>query len=87
MGRSTGTVRSITDDVLFISKVDSGEFNLIFSALSVDEVVHSAVQQSQSVASSRQVQVVVTLDPDIPLTLLGAGNRLHQVLTNLLSNC
>lgn len=86
MGQSTGTVRVITDDVLFIAKVESGEFNLVFSPLEVGQVVGSAVQQLGNVASARGVLVTSEIDAGVPPLLLGVANRLRQVLMNLLGN-
>lgn len=86
MGLSTTTVRSITDDVLFIAKVESGEFNLIFAPVELESVVSLTVKLLGHTATARGVALSVDVDPEVPAILLGVGNRLQQVLTNITSN-
>jgi signal transduction histidine kinase len=86
MGQSTGHVRCITDDVLFLAKVESSEFNLVFTPLTIGDVVQRSIQQLNHIAAARGATIAVDIDPSIPPLLLGVGNRLRQVMTNLLGN-
>jgi signal transduction histidine kinase len=86
MGLSTSTVRSITDDVLFIAKVESGEFNLIFTPIELRSVVSSTMKLLGHTAAAKRVLLSINVDSGIPAVLLGVGNRLQQVLTNITSN-
>ena len=86
MGESTSIVRRITDDVLFIAKVESDQFNLIFSPFSVSAVLMSTVQQHQPPATAKGVDFSMSIEPGIPPLVLGDSSRIRQVLTNLTSN-
>lgn len=86
MGESTNIVRRITDDILFIAKVESDQFNLIFSPLSASEMLFSVVHQQSAPAGVKGVTLSTTVEPGIPPLLLGDGNRIHQIITNLVSN-
>ena len=86
MGESTSIVRRITDDVLFIAKVESDQFNLIFSPFSVSAVLMSTVQQHQPPAAVKGVDFSMAIEPGIPPLVLGDSSRIRQVLTNLASN-
>lgn len=86
MGESTGIVRRITDDILFIAKVESDQFRLIFSPLSASDLIYSVVHQQNAQASVKGVTLSTSVGPDIPLLLLGDENRIRQIITNLTSN-
>lgn len=86
MGDSANIVRRITDDVLFIAKVESNQFNLIFSPFSVSDMLYSVVQQQSAPAAVKGVRLSTTVAPGIPPLLLGDGNRIRQIITNLASN-
>jgi signal transduction histidine kinase len=87
MGQSTDHVRCITDDVLLLARVESSEFNLVFSPLSVSEdIVLMSFQQLNRLAASRGISIGVDVSEDIPRLLLGVSNRLRQVLMNILGN-
>lgn len=86
MGDSANIVRRITDDVLFIAKVESNQFNLIFSPFSVSDMLYSVVQQQSAPAAVKGVRLSTTVAPGIPPLLLGDGNRIRQIITNFSSN-
>lgn len=86
LGESTRIVNRITDDVLFIAKVDSDQFNLLFAPCSVSDIVSSTVKQYQRAADMQHVRLAVEIDGDIPQILLGDASRIGQVLSNFLSN-
>lgn len=88
MSQSTSTVRVITDDVLFIGKVESGTFVLDFSPLCLNDVAGTVLQQLQPVTSARGINMAVEITSDLPLELLlGVPSRIRQVLMNLVGNC
>lgn len=72
---------------MFISKVDSDRFNLIFAPLSIKDVVFSTVQQHRCAADVSGVAVAVDVDlSSIPPLLLGDSSRIAQIMSNLMSN-
>ena len=86
MSQATQSVRRITDDVLFIGKVESGAFMLVFAPLVIQEAVESALAELRDLAISREVTVSFEIAPDVPKLVLGVGTQLKIVLSSLLSN-
>lgn len=86
LGESTRIVRKITDDVLFIAKVDSDQFKLLFAPFSVAELLKSTVNQHRRSAEVQGVQITVETPCEIPSILLGDASRIGQVLSNFISN-
>lgn len=76
----------MVDEILDMSKMDSGEINLkveTFSFKSLLESSFSAV--AASVANKPEITLLKTVEEDLP-AVVGDRTRLHQVLIGLLSN-
>lgn len=82
---STQQLATLVEDILFISKADSGQFTLRLARVRVPKVVDSALQAVQSLAEKAQVPLVAELPSGLP-TLRADELRIQQVLTNLLGN-
>jgi two-component system sensor histidine kinase/response regulator len=80
------TLLGIINDILDLSKIESGKLELE----AVDFDVRSVFEQSASVLSgpahTKGLELVVACHPDVPLFLRGDSVRFGQVLTNLGSN-
>ena len=76
---------SLINDVLDITKIETGGVDLELRPLHLAESIGSAVSDMQSLISSREHQVGITIRPGLPLVMADA-KRLHQVLVNLISN-
>lgn len=91
--RMTDTIRDssfsllrILDDILDFSKIEAGKLELETIPLSVNAVVESVGQILSSMASQRQLDLRIYVDPSIPDGLLGDPVRLRQILYNLAGN-
>jgi signal transduction histidine kinase len=77
---------NLINDVLDISKIESGSLELFVEAgLKVDEIVTSAVDTAQSLLPGKPITIVCEIEPNLP-TLTGDAQRLQQIILNLLSN-
>jgi two-component system phosphate regulon sensor histidine kinase PhoR len=76
---------TLVEDILFISKADSGQFVLRPSMLSVGHLLHQAIQSVVPEAEKARVHIAVSAPEDFP-ALWGDELRLCQVFTNLLHN-
>jgi two-component system phosphate regulon sensor histidine kinase PhoR len=76
---------TLVEDILFISKADSGQFVLRPGTLSVSHLLHQAMQSVVPEAEKTHVRIVVSAPEDFP-TIWGDELRLSQVITNLLHN-
>lgn len=91
--RMTDTIRDssfsllrILDDILDFSKIEAGKLELESIPVSVNEIVEAVGRILSSIASQRQIDLKVFVDPNIPDGVMGDPIRLRQILYNLVGN-
>jgi two-component system phosphate regulon sensor histidine kinase PhoR len=84
IGRNTRRLRELIEDMLTLSKIESGGFRSDLCALDLAEVIGRAVAAIGP--SAEKASVGLHLDVRGPLSLHGDGPQLDRVLGNLLSN-
>lgn len=82
---STQQLTTLVEDILFISKADSGQFTLRLEQVDVPELVTHVTQTLQAAADRAQVAFELDLAEPLP-SLHADGLRLQQVLSNLAGN-
>jgi two-component system CheB/CheR fusion protein len=75
----------LLDDLLDVSRITSGKFELRKEQLSLEEPITAAVEASEPILKEQGV-VLSTALPEGPILVDGDGARLQQVVANLLSN-
>lgn len=80
------TLLSIVNDVLDVSKLEAGDFELDPHPFSPRELIESSAALLRDQASAKGLVLHVETDSRVPERLLGDEARLRQVLLNLLSN-
>ncbi len=75
----------VINDILDLSKIESGRMTLERREFLLDEVVQHAVELVRPKADEKKLELIVDTD-HLPLRLLGDPTRLTQVLINLLGN-
>ena len=76
---------SLLNDLLDISKIEAGKFELNFTAVDVGEIVEDCAASLQPLAKRARILLRTSLAPDLP-TVVADPRRLKQVLLNLLTN-
>ncbi|MGH6735007.1 MAG: sensor histidine kinase [Methyloceanibacter sp.] len=76
---------SLLNDLLDISKIQAGKFELDFTAVDVGEIVEMCVASLQPLAKRTRIVLRTSLAPDLPL-VVADPRRLKQILLNLLTN-
>lgn len=76
----------IINDILDISKIGSGTFNLSYSEYNIASLINDTVQMNQVRIGNKNIIFVVKVDPSIPTVLYGDELRIRQILNNFLSN-
>ena len=82
---STQQLTTLVEDILFISKADSGQFTLRLEQVDVPKLVAQVAQTLQPAADRAQVVLAIELPETLP-SLHADGLRVQQVLSNLLGN-
>ncbi len=75
----------VINDILDLSKIESGRMTLERRNFSVDEVIQRAIEMVRARADDKRLELIVDTD-HLPPRLLGDPTRLSQMLINLLSN-
>ena len=83
---SSITLHSLINDVLDLSKIEAGKYQLDHSPFKLERVVRGVVNIFTPQASKKGITLDYTIAPDIPAMVIGDHNRLRQVLLNLVSN-
>jgi signal transduction histidine kinase/CheY-like chemotaxis protein/HPt (histidine-containing phosphotransfer) domain-containing protein len=83
---SAFSLLSILDDILDFSKIEAGKLNIDPIPFSVTDTIEEVARVLSSVAKKRELDLELSIAPDIPINLIGDTIRVRQVLYNLCSN-
>ncbi|MGV3703743.1 MAG: response regulator [Arcticibacter sp.] len=83
---STDSLLGVINDVLDISKIESGKFRIVRTEGSIRNLVNSVAGLLQFRAQERGIKLVVDIDQAVPSVVLVDGLRLNQILLNLVGN-
>jgi NtrC-family two-component system sensor histidine kinase KinB len=78
-------LKGIVDDLLDLSRIQSGSLELELKDAPIDAVIADAIAAHQSAAEQRGIRLVCQAEP-FPETIRVDPNRLALVLSNLISN-
>ena len=85
--RNSGdALMTVIEDILDFSKIEAGKFELDARVFSVREIVEDACAMLAVAANAKELEVMSSIDPEVPEAVCGDGQRVRQVLINLLSN-
>jgi CheY-like chemotaxis protein/signal transduction histidine kinase/HAMP domain-containing protein len=77
---------TLINDVLDLSKVEAGRLELQPSDVEIEELRGYVDRAFRPLASQKGLEFSVDVEPDVPRTIFTDGQRLQQVLKNLLAN-
>jgi signal transduction histidine kinase/CheY-like chemotaxis protein len=76
----------IINDILDMSKIDSGKFTLSYSDFTVESILAQVSSVINFKIDEKRLRFAIKVDDDVPEAILCDKQRLAQVITNLLSN-
>ena len=86
LGNAGDGLLNLINDILDLSKVESGRLELE----NIDFCLSEAVQQTSKIfevaASHKGIEVICNISPDVPNYVKGDPGRLRQILINLIGN-
>lgn len=80
------TLLSLINDILDISKIESGKMEILPVTYSVFMVLNDCYNMVAVRAKDKNLELVMDISPEIPTALFGDEIRIRQVVNNLLSN-
>jgi signal transduction histidine kinase/ActR/RegA family two-component response regulator len=84
--RSAGSLLTLINEVLDLSRIESGRLDLEHRAFDLEEVVRESVELFATQAASVGLALGWRLEPGVPPTVVGDPARLRQILVNLIGN-
>jgi len=84
--QSADALLLLLNDILDFSKIEAGRLEFESAEFDLAELVHSTVRTFSLPASRKGIDLVCTIEPDLPLWLRGDPGRLRQVIVNLVGN-
>ena len=84
--RASQNLLSLINDILDISKIESGKMEIIDRTYEVTDLLSDVVSMVRIKADDKGLWFHTNIDETIPCELWGDGTRIRQILINLLNN-
>jgi len=86
IGEASNHLLGVINDVLDMSKIEAGKFEIFSEEFNFKNMLHWAVNVVSFRVDEKRQKLSVDIDKAIPNTLIGDEQRVVQVITNLLGN-
>lgn len=84
---SSQSLLGIINDILDFSKIEAGKLEMEHTSFNLCKTMDEIIDMfSRKIAEKKTVEMFVTIDDDVPCSLVGDPLRLRQILTNLIDN-
>ncbi|HWB24769.1 MAG TPA: response regulator [Chitinophagaceae bacterium] len=77
---------SLIDEILDLSKIESGKMDLDYSNVSLKEICNDVQTLFKPVAGEKNIEFNIHIEDDVPAYIESDKMRLEQIIRNLLSN-
>lgn len=84
--KSAHSLLAIINDVLDLSKIESGKLTIDQASFDLRECVEDAVSLLAPSAAEKQLELVTLIYSDVPCHLIGDPVRIRQIIINLVGN-
>lgn len=84
--RSAERLLTILNDILDLSRFDSGNFSLAPARFALEELISTSVELFAVTAEQKGLRLQVDVDPDIPNEMIGDMVRIGQIISNIVGN-
>ncbi len=76
----------IINDILDLSKIESGKMEVVPANYSLMTLITDCCKMIEGRASAKKLELIIDADKTTPCNLYGDDVRLHQIITNILTN-
>ncbi|MBF0345067.1 MAG: response regulator [Nitrospirae bacterium] len=83
---STNSLLFLINDLLDLSKIEAGRLDLDIVDFDLNSILDNIVNMLTLKAEEKGIELMLSIDKDVPFLLTGDPLRMTQVITNLLSN-
>ncbi len=83
---ATGTLLGLVNDILDLSKIESGKMELIPTEYELPKLIRELVNSVSDAAAKKNLKLELEVTSSLPTALYGDGAKVRQIITNLLTN-
>ncbi len=83
---AAGNLLVLINDILDLAKIEAGKVELDSEPFALRELVEGVASLFRLPAAAKKVAFMVEIEEGLPALLVGDGNRLRQILINLVGN-
>jgi PAS domain S-box-containing protein len=76
----------LLNDILDLSKIEADKMELESSEFDLHTIISDTINLLSLSANEKALNLVASIESDVPLPLIGDSGRLRQIITNLISN-
>ncbi|KAI9486524.1 MAG: hypothetical protein EXX96DRAFT_549376 [Benjaminiella poitrasii] len=76
----------IIDDLLDFSKLEAHKVKLLHGLFYIEDLIADRIELLVTLATNKNVELYYFIDEDVPSMVYGDGNRIGQILMNLIGN-
>jgi len=84
--KSSMALVTIFNDIMELSKIDSGRLQILTSSIRIDSLVREVEGLYRDQAREKDIRLEYQIEPHLPISFVLDGVRIKQVLHNLVSN-
>jgi PAS domain S-box-containing protein len=86
LGSSSQSLLGVINDVLDISKIEAGKFNIVRKQDNIRHIIKSVYDLLKFKADEKNIELLLEIAPNVPQTIMVDSLRINQIMMNLLSN-
>ncbi len=77
---------AIINDILDFSKIESGKMELIEDEFNIASTLNDVINMAMTRKGDKKLEIIVHVDPSLPIGLVGDEIRIRQIIINLVTN-
>jgi len=86
ISKSGNALMTIINDILDFSKIEAGQAKLDPAPFELRESLEDVTTLLSSSAAEKGIDLLLRVQPELPLTFIGDVGRIRQIMTNLIGN-
>lgn len=83
---SSNSLLRVLNDILDHAKMEAGKLSIVEEPFDLGELLNECLGLFRVSAEEKNLELIATIDPDLPTKVIGDPTRLRQVISNLLRN-
>ncbi|XOF34126.1 MAG: response regulator [Candidatus Electrothrix sp. YB6] len=83
---SADALLALINDILDFSKIEAGQMELEEHPFLLAEAIEAAIRTVSILSREKGLEIILDIEPDVPVAVAGDSLRFRQIILNLLSN-